>query len=195
MLYSAQRVITALSERIDLGDESVYLRGAASQAMTIDGSGAGAASPGASFRLINDSDHDATFTPGTPQAGPGIVGRPGAHRRHLGAGPRRQLDQGLARRARPVMHSTSRYHPSMTTRYRLFLALVVMFLALLVPACDGCFDCKQCPSICAGGSSCVETYLMSEDRKAWVCRELPGRPQLTSIDAGICDAGSAGVCQ
>lgn len=29
--------------------------------------GAGAASPGASFRLINDSDHDATFTPGTPQ--------------------------------------------------------------------------------------------------------------------------------
>ena len=93
------------------------------------------------------------------------------------------------------MHSTSRYHPSMTTRYRLFLALVVMFLALLVPACDGCFDCKQCPSICAGGSSCVETYLMSEDRKAWVCRELPGRPQLTSIDAGICDAGSAGVCQ
>jgi hypothetical protein len=60
-------VITALSERIDLGDESVYLRGAASQAMTIDGSGAGAASPGASFRLINDSDHDATFTPGAPQ--------------------------------------------------------------------------------------------------------------------------------
>lgn len=67
MLYSAQRVITALSERIDLGDESVYLRGAASQAMTIDGSGAGAPSPGASFRLINDSDHDATFTPGAPQ--------------------------------------------------------------------------------------------------------------------------------
>lgn len=67
MLHSAQRVITALSERIDLGDESVYLRGAASQAMTIDGSGAGAASPGASFRLINDSDHDATFTPGAPQ--------------------------------------------------------------------------------------------------------------------------------
>ncbi len=67
MLYSAQRVITALSERIDLGDESGYLRGAESQAVTIDGSGAGAASPGASFRLINDCDHDATFAPGAPQ--------------------------------------------------------------------------------------------------------------------------------
>ncbi len=67
MLYSAQRVITALSERIDLGDESGYLRGAESQAVTIDGSGAGAASPGASFRLINDCDHDATFTPDAPQ--------------------------------------------------------------------------------------------------------------------------------
>lgn len=67
MRYNSQRAITALSERIDLGDESVYLRGAESQAVTIDGSGAGAASPGAKFCLINDSDHDATFAPDAPQ--------------------------------------------------------------------------------------------------------------------------------
>lgn len=76
--------------------------------------------------------------------------------------------------------------------------LILAFLALLPPAvvgCDGCFDCKICPSICAAGSTCVETYLMSEDRKAWVCRELPGRPQLTNTDGGVCDAGDAAVCR
>ena len=92
------------------------------------------------------------------------------------------------------MRSPSRYHLRMTTLSRLFLACVVMFLSSLSPACDGCFDCKLCPSICAAGSSCVETYLMSEDRKAWVCRELPGRPQLTSADAGVCGADAGAVC-
>lgn len=67
MRYCGQRVITSASARIDLNDDSVYLRGSAPQTITIDGSGAGAASPGASFRVINDCDHDATFVPGAPQ--------------------------------------------------------------------------------------------------------------------------------
>lgn len=55
MRYNSQRTMVAQTARIDLADES------------IDGSGAGAASPGASFRLINSSAHDATFIPDSPQ--------------------------------------------------------------------------------------------------------------------------------
>lgn len=66
MHYRSQRVVTGASEPINLG-ESVYLRGSAPQTVTINGTGAGAASPGAVFRLINDCDHDATFVPGAPQ--------------------------------------------------------------------------------------------------------------------------------
>jgi hypothetical protein len=57
--YNSQRTITAQTARIDLADESVYLQGNEAQTVRIDGSGAGAASPGASFRLINSSAHDA----------------------------------------------------------------------------------------------------------------------------------------
>jgi hypothetical protein len=67
MRYRSQRVITSASGRINLSDESVHLHGSAPQTITIDGSGAGAASPGAVFRLVNDCDHDATFVPGAPQ--------------------------------------------------------------------------------------------------------------------------------
>ena len=55
MRYSSQRVITAPVERVGLDDESVYLRGSEAQSIGIDGSGAGAASPGARFCLINDA--------------------------------------------------------------------------------------------------------------------------------------------
>lgn len=67
MRYSSQRVITVQAARIGLADESVYLRGSEPQSVGIDGSGAGAVSPGARFCLINDSAHDATFTPDAPQ--------------------------------------------------------------------------------------------------------------------------------
>lgn len=67
MRYSYQRVITSPTARINLADESVYLRGSESQTVSIDGSKAGAASPGASFRLINDSDHEAQFVPDAPR--------------------------------------------------------------------------------------------------------------------------------
>lgn len=67
MRYCSQRVVTSASVRIENSDDSVYLRGSASQTVTIDASPAGAASPGASFRLINDSDHDANFVPDAPQ--------------------------------------------------------------------------------------------------------------------------------
>lgn len=63
MRYSYQRVITASTGRINLADESVYLRGSESQTVGVDSSRAAAASPGASFRLINDSDHEARFVP------------------------------------------------------------------------------------------------------------------------------------
>lgn len=76
----------------------------------------------------------------------------------------------------------------MDTTARSLAAALLALLALAHAGCDGCFDCRQCPSICAAGSACVEAYLMSEDRKAWVCRELPGRPKLTAGDAGVCDA-------
>jgi hypothetical protein len=65
--YNSQRTITAQTARIGLADESVYLQGSEAQTVRIDGSGAGAASPGASFRLINSSAHDATFIPDSPQ--------------------------------------------------------------------------------------------------------------------------------
>ncbi len=67
MLYNSQRTITSPTARIDLSDASVYLKGSEAQVVTIDGSGAGAASPGASFRIINGSAHDAIFVPGSPQ--------------------------------------------------------------------------------------------------------------------------------
>lgn len=67
MRYCGQRVITGASEPINLGDESVYLRGNAPQTIVTEGSGARAASPGAIFRLVNDCDHDANFVPGAPQ--------------------------------------------------------------------------------------------------------------------------------
>lgn len=67
MRYCSQRTVTSANVRIENSDDSVYLRGNTSQTVSIDGSGAGAASPGASFRLINDSDHDANFVPGVPQ--------------------------------------------------------------------------------------------------------------------------------
>ena len=178
MLYSAQRVITALSERIDLGDESVYLRGAASQAMTIDGSGAGAASPGASFRLINDCDHDATFTPGAPQT---VLGQDRWDR----------LGTPSARRRRPCG----------------ILASVVMFLASLAPACDGnafCPDCKTCPSLCPAGYVCKESTLIEfGGAKSYHCGLAETKPALTGAapaaapptDAGVCGAMcDAGVC-
>jgi len=66
--YNSQRTITAQTARIDLADESVYLQGSEAQTVRIDGSGAGAASPGASFRLINSSAHDATFIPDPSRA-------------------------------------------------------------------------------------------------------------------------------
>ena len=68
MLYNSQRTIVTATARIDLSDSSVYLKGSESQTVTIDGAGAGAASPGASFRMINGSAYDATFVPGSPQA-------------------------------------------------------------------------------------------------------------------------------
>lgn len=67
MLYNSQRTIVAATARIDLSDTSVYLKGSEPQTVTIDSAGAGAASPGASFRLINSSAYDATFVPGLPQ--------------------------------------------------------------------------------------------------------------------------------
>lgn len=67
MLYNSQRTIVAATARIDLSDASVYLKGGEAQTITIDGSGAGAASPGASFRIINGSAYDAIFVPGSPQ--------------------------------------------------------------------------------------------------------------------------------
>ncbi len=67
MLYNSQRTITTPSARIDLSDASVYLKGSEAQTVSVDGSGAGAASPGASFRLVNSGAHDATFVPGSPQ--------------------------------------------------------------------------------------------------------------------------------
>lgn len=72
MLYNSQRIITSPNARIDLSDASVYLKGTESQTVTIDGSGAGAASPGASFRIINGSAHDAIFVPGSPQKVMGV---------------------------------------------------------------------------------------------------------------------------
>ena len=67
MRYCSQRVVTSASTLIENSDESVHLRGSAPQTITTIGSGAGAASAGASFRLVNDCDHNATFTPGAPQ--------------------------------------------------------------------------------------------------------------------------------
>lgn len=65
------------------------------------------------------------------------------------------------------------------------LRLTFSFLLFTsVSGCDGggatpCFDCGLCPSICPAGSTCVNAYFMSTDSYRNVCRELPGRPQLT----------------
>lgn len=67
MRYNTQRIVAEPVARLRLDDESVYLRGSAPQAVGIDGSEAGAASPGARFTLVNDCDHDATFAPDPPQ--------------------------------------------------------------------------------------------------------------------------------
>lgn len=67
MRYCSQRVVTSASTLIENSDESVHLRGSAPQTITSTGSGAGAASAGARFCIVNDCDHNATFTPGAPQ--------------------------------------------------------------------------------------------------------------------------------
>lgn len=99
------------------------------------------------------------------------------------------------------MRRIPRYHPSMTTRSRLFLAFVVMFLALLTPACDGnafCPDCKACPSMCPAGYVCKEATLIENGgAKSYHCGLAETKPALTSAplavappaDAGVCDAG------
>ncbi len=104
------------------------------------------------------------------------------------------------------MRHTSRYHPSMTTHSHLFLALVVMFLAPLAPACDGnafCPDCKACPSLCPAGYVCKESTLIENGgAKSYHCGLAETKPALTSAapavappaDAGVCDAGDGAVC-
>lgn len=103
------------------------------------------------------------------------------------------------------MHSTSRYHLSMPTHSRLFLAFVAMFLASLSPACDGnalCPDCKACPSLCQAGYVCKESTLIEFGGvKSYHCGLAETKPALTSTqpatppaDAGVCSADASAVC-
>jgi hypothetical protein len=93
----------------------------------------------------------------------------------------------------------------MTTRSRLFLAFVAMFLAPLAPACDGntfCPDCKACPSLCPAGYVCKESTLIEfGGAKSYHCGLAETKPALTSTqpaaslaDAGVCGADAGAVC-
>ena len=52
MLYYTQRTIIASTARIDLSDASVYLKGSEAQTVSVDGSGAGAASPDGDWIVV-----------------------------------------------------------------------------------------------------------------------------------------------